>query len=129
MAEIVVALRDNATTIGAGAAEWVVQRYTKQTRPVAVRPLATLTAAEDATTEVRWRHGLAATVELRGGTVVLQLPDRTITFPELCADAVQALHRGAVLNCASLPGLDPADGAVLIRRLLTEAVVVPVRRR
>ena len=57
---------------------------------------------------------------------MLRLPDRTMTFPESCADAVQALHRGLIADAGGLPGLDHADGTVLIRRLLREAVVVPV---
>ena len=41
-------------------------------------------------------------------------------------EAVAALRRGQVADAGSLPGLDHADGTVLIRRLLREAVVVPV---
>jgi hypothetical protein len=36
------------------------------------------------------------------------------------------LHRGLVADAAVLPGLDHADATVLIRRLIREAVVVPV---
>jgi hypothetical protein len=68
---------------------------------------------------------LVAGLDNSDGRVVLRLPDRTITFPESCAEALHALHRGEVVRAAALPGLDPADGAVLIRRLLKEAVVVP----
>ncbi|AKK25548.1 cupin domain-containing protein [Mycobacterium sp. EPa45] len=128
MAEVVAALRDNAATLGSGAATRLSKRYASQTRPVAVRPLATL-AAEEAEIEVRWRHGLVSTLERTADRVVLRLPDRTITFPASCAEAVHALHRGDVLRSAALPGLDAADGAVLIRRLLREAVVVPVQLR
>ena len=70
---------------------------------------------------VRWRHGLVATIQRRGGRVLLRLPDRTMSFPESCADAVAALHRGLVVDAGSLPGLDAADGEVVIRRLLREA--------
>ncbi len=48
-----------------------------------------------------------------------------MTFPASCAEAVQALHRGLVAGADTLPGLDRADAAVLIRRLLREAVVMP----
>jgi hypothetical protein len=49
-----------------------------------------------------------------------------LTLPMSCADAVSALRTGQVADAGSLPGLDHADGTVLIRRLLREAVVVPV---
>ena len=129
LAEMVVALRDNAAALSTGAAARLSDRYAERTRPVAVHPLATLAAAEDADTEVCWRPGLVATLEKSGDRVTLRLPDRTITFPGSCAAAMQALHRGEVARSTALPGLDPADGAVLIRRLLKEAVVVPAPPR
>ncbi len=101
-----------------------------QIRPVAVRPLATLQAAELAgVISVRWRHGLIGALRHRDGRVVLRLPDRTITFPESCAPAIEALHRGLVADAETLPGLDRADSMVLIRRLLREAVVVPAEHK
>jgi hypothetical protein len=88
--------------------------------------LATLGAAERAgEISVRWRHGLIGTPQLVGDRVVLRLPDRTMTFPESCAAAIEALHRGLVADADTLPGLDRADSTVLMRRLLREAVVVP----
>ena len=129
MAELAETLRDHAATLSEDAATRLAQRYADRTRPVAVRPLASLGAAERAaTTRVRWRHGLVATIEYRGGRVVLRLPDRTMSFPEPCADALSALHRGRVVDATGLPGLDAADSEVLIRRLLREAVVVPADR-
>ncbi|MDT5222118.1 MAG: bifunctional lysine-specific demethylase and histidyl-hydroxylase, partial [Mycobacterium sp.] len=46
--------------------------------------------------------------------------------PESCAPAIEALQRGVVADADTLPGLDRADSTVLIRRLLREAVLVPV---
>ena len=127
MAEMVDCLRDQASFLSGGAATQMSRRFAEQTRPVAVRPLASLAAADRAdTTTVRWRHGLVGAFEYPEGRVLLRLPDRTMTFPESCADAVQALHRGLIAEAGGLPGLDHADGTVLIRRLLREAVVVPV---
>ena len=127
MAEMVDALRDDASTLSAGAADKLVQRHAGRTRPVAVRPLATLGAVEHADTiRVRWRHGLVATVDRPDGRVTLRLPDKVMTFPGSCSDAVAALHRGLIADADTLPGLDRADATVLIRRLLREAVVVPV---
>ncbi|MCK5755527.1 MAG: cupin-like domain-containing protein, partial [Mycobacterium sp.] len=119
MAQMVDRLRDDATTLSTGAATHLTRRHAERTRPVAVRPLATLDAAARAdTTSVRWRHALSAAVENADGRVVLRLPDRVMTFPESCAPALAALHRGRVVTAAGTPGLDPADATVLIRRLL-----------
>jgi lysine-specific demethylase/histidyl-hydroxylase NO66 len=126
MAQMVETMRDDATALSDAAADRLTRRHTERTRPIAVRPLATLDAATHAdTTPVRWRHGLIATVDTTGERITLRLPDRAISFPGSCAQAVLALHRGSVADAGSLPGLDRADGAVLIRRLLREAVVTP----
>ncbi|KUI34317.1 cupin [Mycobacterium sp. IS-1496] len=126
MAQMVETMRDDATALSGAAADRLTRRHTERTRPVAVRPLATLDAAAHAdTTPVRWRHGLVATVDTAGDRIALRLPDRVISFPASCAEAVLALHRGMVADAGNLPGLDRADGTVLIRRLLREAVVTP----
>lgn len=127
MSQVVDAVRDRAADLGSGAADRLSDRHAANTRPVAVQVLASLDAAERAgEVSVRWRHGLVGAPRLDGGRVVLRLPDRTMTFPESCAPAIEALHRGLVADADTLPGLDRADSTVLIRRLLREAVVVPV---
>ncbi|TDK89930.1 cupin [Mycobacterium paragordonae] len=127
MSQVVDAVRDRAADLGSGAAARLSDRHAASTRPVAVQVLASLDAAERAgEVSVRWRHGLVGAPRLDGGRVVLRLPDRTMTFPESCAPAIEALHRGLVADADTLPGLDRADSTVLIRRLLREAVVVPV---
>jgi len=127
MAEMVESLRDDASALSDGASATLVERHADRTRPVAVRPLASLRATRQAGgTEVQWRHGLPATVEHTAGQVLLRLPDKVMTFPASCAEAVAALHRGLVADAGSLR-LDRADGTVLVRRLLREAVVVPLR--
>ncbi|MBP1817529.1 ribosomal protein L16 Arg81 hydroxylase [Mycobacterium sp. OAE908] len=127
MAEVVDTLRDEAAVLSAGAAAQLIQSHAERTRPVAVRPLAAVDASERAgTSVVRWRRGLVATTEYSDGRVVLRLPDKVMTFPIACADAVAALHQGMTADAETLPGLDRADATVLIRRLLREAVVVPV---
>lgn len=126
VAELTDRLRDHVSELGEEAATRMRSRYADRTRPVAVRPLASLAAAEQAATiAVRWRHGLVATVRRRDGRVHLVLPDRTVSLPDVCADAIAALHAGLVADAGALPGLDAADGEVVIRRLLREAVVVP----
>ncbi|CAA0127024.1 putative ribosomal oxygenase [Mycolicibacterium vanbaalenii] len=130
MAEVVGTLRDDAAALSGGAAARLARRHAERTRPVAVRPLASLAASESAgTTRVQWRHGLVGTVEDSGDRVLLRLPDRVMTFPASCAPAVHALRTGGSTDAGSLPGLDRADATVLIRRLLREAVVVPAADR
>lgn len=127
MSQVVDAVRDRAADLGGGAAARLSDRHAASTRPVAVHVLASLDAAERAgEVSVQWRHGLVGAPRIDGGRVVLRLPDRTMTFPESCAPAIEALHRGLVAEADTLPGLDHADSMVLIRRLLREAVVVPV---
>ncbi|MGE2729631.1 cupin domain-containing protein [Mycolicibacterium vaccae] len=127
LAELMETLRDGTTELGEGMAERLAQRYAEQTRPVAVRPLAAFAASSNAATvAVRWRHGLVARVEDGDGRVRLCLPDRTIEFPGVCAEAVRALHRGRSARADTLPGLDAADGAVVIGRLLREGVVAHI---
>ncbi|KAA0918019.1 cupin domain-containing protein [Dietzia sp. ANT_WB102] len=106
-------------------------RYLELTRPAAVRPLATLDAVAslDADTVLRWRDGLHGSLDdTSPDTVVLTLPTKAITFPAQCAPALRAILAGYPVTAGSLPGLDDAaDGVVVLRRLLREAVVVPGR--
>jgi ribosomal protein L16 Arg81 hydroxylase len=127
MAEVVDALRDEASMLSDGAATRLIQRHADRTRPVAVRPLASLRAGENASAaRVHWRHGLVATIEHTNGRVVLRLPGKVMTLPMSCTEAVTALRTGQVADASTLPDLDHADATVLIRRLLREAVLVPV---
>ncbi|MET0475782.1 MAG: cupin domain-containing protein [Mycobacterium sp.] len=129
MTELADTMRQRAAELSAGGAARMSQRHAERTRPVAVRPLASLAAAEHAeTVTVGWRRGLVANVAHYADRVVLRLPDRTITFPTSCGPAVDALAHGLVADAAALPGLDRADGSVVIRRLLRESVVVPTSR-
>jgi ribosomal protein L16 Arg81 hydroxylase len=127
IAQIAGHLRDNAETLSITAAENLVIRHETRTRPEAVRPLAALRAAEHAATvRVRWRRGMAATItDEPDGRVALRLPDKTIRFPEVCLAALQELISGRNAVAEALPGLDAADGAVLVGRLLREGMLVP----
>jgi bifunctional lysine-specific demethylase and histidyl-hydroxylase NO66 len=126
VAQMVDALRDRASMISDGAAARLSRRHAERTRPVSVRPLASMEAAARADmVTVQWRHGLVGAIDHRDGRVVLRLPDKTMTFPTSCAHALQALHGNTAAHAGSLPGLDHDEGTVLIRRLLREAVVVP----
>jgi ribosomal protein L16 Arg81 hydroxylase len=129
IAEVTETMRERTMELGEEGAARLAQRFAERTRPVSVRPLASLEAAEHASTvSVRWRHGLVATVQSSGERALLRLPDRTISFPEACADALAELRRGPIVDARSLPGLDSADGEVVIRRLLREGVLLPVDR-
>jgi hypothetical protein len=61
---------------------------------------------------------------VQGDPVLLQLADRTISLPEATSEAVAQLCSGDEIRLGDLPGLDEADQLVLVRRLMTEAVVV-----
>jgi hypothetical protein len=105
------------------------RRHWNATRPDPVRPLAQVeaAAATDGATAVRRRGQLRYTIDRRDETVVLSLPDRTITLQAECEAALTALLDGADHRVDGLPGLTPDGAAVLVRRLLREAVVVPVQ--
>jgi hypothetical protein len=94
-------------------------------RPAPLPPLAHAASIASLAvgTTVRLRTGLRCRV-VPGDPVVLQLPDRTITFPAATADAVTELCSGTDCKVGNLPGLPDADQLVLVRRLLTEAVLV-----
>ena len=77
-------------------------------------------------TVVRCRPHLRYRLSETGDRVVLQLSDRTISLPASTQAALTALLSGALVTVADLPGLDSDDGQVLVRRLLREAVLVPV---
>jgi bifunctional lysine-specific demethylase and histidyl-hydroxylase NO66 len=131
MAAMIDELRDDATSLSHAAAEQLQRRHAARTRPHAVRPLASFRAAEAADrTTVQWRHGLIATLEARpDGRTALRTSQTTLTFPAFCAPALAALHHGTPATAGALPGLDADDGAVLIRRLLREGILVPVDGR
>jgi lysine-specific demethylase/histidyl-hydroxylase NO66 len=99
-------------------------------RPGAVRPVAQAAAAASLSldAEVRVRAGLGYRVTTVGDRTRLELPDRTISLPAQCEAALRLLLAGPPVRVSELPGLDSAaDGLVLVRRMLREAVVVPSR--
>jgi len=112
----------------AQVADRLRRRVWTQTRPEPIGPLAQAAAARSVTgtTAVRVRAGLRHRLRPADGeSVVLELPDRTLTLPAATADALRALLSGQVRSAGQLPGLDPADGHTLVARLLRESIVVP----
>lgn len=121
-----------------GRADRVARRLRRRAwtgnRPEAVAPLAQAAAATaaDATTLVRLRHGLhhrlrpaANSADAAGEAVVLELADRTLTLPAGTREACARLLDGRPATAGALPGLSAEDGAVVVRRLLKEGVLVP----
>jgi hypothetical protein len=102
------------------------------TRPAPIRPVAQADAAASVSPDglvaarggLRWRLASAAAP----GRLRLELVDRTIELPDFCRPALEALLRSPAVRVGDLPGLDAEDAVVLVRRLLREAVVVPVGR-
>ena len=77
---------------------------------------------------VRRRVGLPHRLRPGADEVVLELPDRDVTFPEFTAAALRALLGDHPVVVGSLPGMEEADQVVLVRRLLREGVLVPAGR-
>lgn len=94
-------------------------------RPEPLPPLAHAAAIASLApgTTVRLRAGLKCRL-VPGDPVLLQLPDRTISLPAATTEAVRRLCAGDEVKVGDLPGLDEADQLVLVRRLMTEAVLV-----
>jgi hypothetical protein len=67
-----------------------------------------------------------ASVTASDGAVVLRLPDRTLSLPEVAeAGLRRALRAPGVVADLAVGGLDGDDALVLARRLLREGVLVP----
>jgi hypothetical protein len=77
---------------------------------------------------VRRRIGLPHRLRAAADQVVLELPDREVTFPAFAAAALRALLGEQPAVVGSLPGMEEADQVVLVRRLLREGVLVPAGR-
>jgi hypothetical protein len=97
-----------------------------QSRPVPVRPLATIESAASlgADTLVAWRPGLTARLNTDDRGVHIVLREKTISLPSEASAAVRALVAGAPTPAGQLPGLDASSSLVVARRLIREAVLV-----
>lgn len=98
-------------------------------RSVPAEPLSLLASAAavrslEAATSLRPRAGLVVEVRVDPDSVVLSLPDRTVTLPAFTEQAVRRLLAGPSTP-ADLPGLDEESALVLARRLLREGVLLP----
>ena len=77
---------------------------------------------------VRLRGGLHHRLRPGSSTVVLELPDREVSFPAFTEPALRTLLGGTPAAVGSLAGMDDDDQIVLVRRLLREGVLVPAGR-
>ncbi len=99
-------------------------------RPEPIAPLRQLRAADSLGPESRVRlpHGSRATVHPEGDRVLLTAAGRQVGAPAQCRDALTLIATGATVAPSELPGLDPVAGVTLVRRLLDDAMVVPVEQ-
>jgi hypothetical protein len=82
----------------------------------------------DGIDEVVIGRGTRRHAERRGRRLVLELPDRRVTFPDTVGAALGALLGGGTHVVGELPDMPETDQVVLVRRLLREGVVVPAAR-
>lgn len=128
--QVVAGLSQAVQEVGAEAVAKRLRRRTwSGNRPAPLGPLAQAAAARDLATGdvVRWRPGLRYRLSIRDGNAVLELPDRVISLPGATEAAVRTLGAGDKVIVGELPGLDEPDQLVLVRRLLTEAVLVTAK--
>jgi cupin superfamily protein len=131
LTETVTALRDWLLTAEpAAVAARLRDRAWPAKRPAPIRPLAQLEFAEKLTPgdSIIVREGLRWQLVPDGAEhVVLRLTGRTLRFPAYCEKAVRTALDGTAHPVTDLPGLeDDADRLVLARRLLREALTVPI---
>lgn len=110
-------------------ADRVESDLNRTTRPRPIAPLAQLAALHTLSpqTELVLRPGLRASVTGgTGNTITLRFLDQVLQLPATDEAAVKAVLAGQPVTAAALPGLDGTAGLELARRLLTEAVLVPV---
>jgi ribosomal protein L16 Arg81 hydroxylase len=125
LADLVAAVQADPVTPEAAAAS-LARRLTSITRPEPVRPLATVAglARLDPASVVRWRLGLAGSVDAEGDIVTLTAGSRTLSLPVVAHSALDHLLLGEPTAVGELPGLDEGDAIVVCRRLVREGVLV-----
>jgi cupin superfamily protein len=126
---VVQALTAHLDEAGAAA---VARRLRRRTwagnRPEPLGPLAQALSIRNLGTAdvVRWRPGLRHRLVV-GDQVRLELPDRTVSLPRATEAAMRLLGDGGEVTVGDLPGLDQNGQLDLVRRLLTEAVLVAAK--
>jgi len=127
VAEVLAALGGLAVD-PADVAQRLRRRVWSGARPGPVGPLAQVAAARAVAegTRVRVRHGLRFRLSTRDDRVLLDVPGDQLSLPDTTADALAELLSGEPCVVGEIGGLPVADQVVLVRRLLREAILVPV---
>ncbi|MFN8124901.1 MAG: cupin domain-containing protein [Candidatus Nanopelagicales bacterium] len=122
------AAHDLAELDPADVAPAVLAELARGAPPEPVAPLRQLRTVEalTATTPFRVPQGARARVTRHGDRLRLEANGRFVEAPASCADALARIATGAVTTPADLPGLDVEAAVTLVRRLLADAIVVPV---
>lgn len=123
---LVDALTGSADDSPALVADRLGARFRRDTRPEPVGPVGTLARAASmtATTRVRLREALDPELRTVGGRVRLAARGKVVTLPAEAEPALRRILTGEPVAVGALPGLDPASGVVVGRRLLREGYVV-----
>ena len=100
----------------------------RSTRPMPISPLTQVEALARVTrdTPLRLRSGLRVSSRRTGGSLVLKWLDKQVTLPVSNEPAVRFVLNAEPLAARDLPGLDQDEQLDLVRRLLREAIVVPI---
>lgn len=130
LTETVEALRDWLRSADpAAVADRLRARSWPSARPAPINPLAQLDFVErlDQESSFTVRGGLRWRLDEDGPEhVLLRLVGRTLRFPAYCGPAVHLALGGGAVRVGDLPLPDGEDRLVLARRLLTEALTVPL---
>ena len=111
----------------AAVARGVGRHLAAATRPAPLRPLEQLSAAATLAPEsrVRLRPGLRLTLRTDGRQLVIESPDKEVRVEAAVAAAARVATSGIVVAAGDLPGVDIADGLMLLSQLLRDGIVVP----
>ena len=129
VAETVTALVKRLESVdSAGVAAAVRAKAWAAARPAPLDPFGQAATVQTLSqqTVVRLRGHLRTVLsETDADRITLRLPDRTISLPSATRPAVERLMADAPVAVEALPGLEPEERLVLVRRLLREGVLVP----
>lgn len=105
----------------------LLRQFDESQRAKPVSPLQQLDAVRDLTTRsvVRLREGLRPALSDAGGRCRLTAGGRFVEAPAACGDALRALATGAEVTVQDLPGVEGNIAVALVRRALTEGIVIP----
>jgi len=111
-----------------GIADRLADRLAGSTRPAPIEPLAQLAALDRLTAETRFglRPGLRPRLRRYPDRLALRVVDGSVSLPVSAEAALKQVLAGEPVSAAGLAGLPPDQALDLVRKLVTEAVLVPV---